>query len=419
MKYFLSFFLIVSFSIGAVARTDKNIHHTISQIASDSIESYIHTLVGFHTRHNLSTQTDPNKGIGAAARWLHGKISGWIPLSDGRLSVENVTYKAGGPGTRLERQVELTNVMAVLKGTGSREILVLAHYDSRVNDNNDSTSFAPGANDNGSGVACMLESIRVMLGTPMDATIKFLFLSGEEHGLLGAAAMAEKAWEENWNVVAIVNYDMIGNTESSGTGHRDNSGNRVFSAEGMSRELARYIKETGETYVDNLTVHLVFRTDRYGRGGDHLPFLSKGYTAVRVSEYHENYDRTHQTVRIEEGIHYGDLPTGVDVEYVRKSTAMNVAAVMNLAKAPGLPTRVRMNARELSNYTRLTWDAPEDGPSVAGYYVLLRKTDQPVWQKKVYVEDNNITLPYSKDNYFFGVCAVGSEGHRGLVRPVE
>src|SRR5690554_6150282 len=144
MKYFLSFFLIVSFSIGAVARTDKNIRRTISQIASENIESYIHTLVGFHTRHNLSTQTDPNKGIGAAARWLHREISGWIPLSDGRLSVENVTYKTGGPGTRLERQVELTNVMAVLKGTTDRKILVLAHYDSRVNDNNDSTSFAPG-----------------------------------------------------------------------------------------------------------------------------------------------------------------------------------------------------------------------------------------------------------------------------------
>jgi hypothetical protein len=179
------------------------------------------------------------------------------------------------------------------------------------------------------------------------------------------------------------------------------------------------MKETGETYVDNLTVHLVFRTDRYGRGGDHLPFLSKGYTAVRVSEYHENYDRTHQLVRVEDKIQYGDLPFGVDFEYVSKTTAMNVAAVMSLAKAPGIPLQVRMNTRELSNYTRLQWEAPKDGPPVAGYYVVLRKTDQPLWQKKIYVESNSITLPYSKDNYFFGVCAVGKEGHAGLVRQVE
>lgn len=419
MKYLLSIFLLFSFSTGSVARTDKDIHRSILRISSDSIETYIHTLVGFHTRHNLSTQSDTEKGIGAAARWINSKISNWIPLSNGRLSVENITYTAGGPGTRLERQVELTNVMAVLQGTGKQEILVLAHYDSRVNDNNDSTSFAPGANDNGSGVACLLESIRVMADTPLNATVRFLFLSGEEHGLLGAAAMAEIAEKEEWNVTAVINYDMIGNTTSSGTGHKDNSGNRVFSTEGLSRELARYMKETGETYVDNLTVHLVFRTDRYGRGGDHLPFLSKGYTAVRVSEYHENYDRTHQLVRVEDKIQYGDLPFGVDFEYVSKTTAMNVAAVMSLAKAPGIPLQVRMNTRELSNYTRLQWEAPKDGPPVAGYYVVLRKTDQPLWQKKIYVESNSITLPYSKDNYFFGVCAVGKEGHAGLVRQVE
>lgn len=228
MKYLLSIFLLFSFSTGSVARTDKDIHRSILRISSDSIETYIHTLVGFHTRHNLSTQSDTEKGIGAAARWINSKISNWIPLSNGRLSVENITYTAGGPGTRLERQVELTNVMAVLQGTGKQEILVLAHYDSRVNDNNDSTSFAPGANDNGSGVACLLESIRVMADTPLNATIRFLFLSGEEHGLLGAAAMAEIAEKEEWNVTAVINYDMIGNTTSSGTGHKDNSGNRVF-----------------------------------------------------------------------------------------------------------------------------------------------------------------------------------------------
>ncbi|NLA15324.1 MAG: M20/M25/M40 family metallo-hydrolase [Bacteroidales bacterium] len=419
MKTLFSLLILNFFVFGTANRTSEDITHRVSRISSDSIEAYVHTLTDFHTRHNLSTQTDPQTGIGAAARWLYRKVSEWIPASDGRLSVENVVYTAGGPGTRLSRQVELTNVMAVLKGTGTQEIWLLAHYDSRVNDNNDSTSFAPGSNDNGSGVACLLESLRVMVDIPMHTTVRFLFLSGEEHGLLGAAAMADIAEKEGWNVTAVINYDMIGNTESCGTGHRDNSGNRVFSPDGLPRELARYMKEIGELYVENLEVHLIFRTDRYGRGGDHLPFLTKGYTAVRVSEYHENYNRTHQLVREEYGISYGDLPSGVDFEYVRKTTAMNVAVVMSLANAPAAPKRVQMNTRSLSNYTELQWDIPPETIPVAGYYVHLRKTDQPLWQKKIFVTDNAITLPYSKDNYFFGVSTVGHKGHTSLVCPVD
>mgnify|MGYP000863712488 CR=1 FL=1 len=416
MKRFIIILLATGFFLPAFAQPDPVIVESISEISADSIESTVMKLVGFETRHNLSTRQDPNKGIGAACEWLYTKASSYIPASEGRLTVKKVPYKAGGPGTRLEREVSLTNIMAVLQGTGSHEIVLLAHYDSRVNDNNDSTSFAPGANDNCSGIACLMESLRILSQQePLPATVRFLFLSGEEHGLLGAAAMSGIAGSEGWNIRVVINYDMIGNTQASDTGQKDNTLTRVFSEEGPARHLARYIMETTAMYVDNLTVKMIFRNDRFGRGGDHTPFLKAGYPAVRLSEYYENYDRTHQLVRNENGISYGDLPSGVDFEYVRKNTALNLAAVMNLAKAPQAPANVRLNTRELSNYTELTWDHSTDSTSIAGYYVLLRQTDQPAWEKEIFVTENHARIPYSKDNYFFGVCAVGPEGHRSLV----
>ncbi len=406
-------FVLVPLLLGA--QPDLQIMRCVRDVSKDSIASYIVNLTDFHTRHNLSSHTHPDKGIGAASRWLQQKIAGWIPLSGGRLSVENIHYTAGGTGNRLDRQVELTNVMAVLRGSGSQEILLLAHYDSRVNDNSDSTSFAPGANDNGSGVACLLESIRVMAPVPLQATVRFLFLSGEEHGLLGAACMADMARSQGWNVIAVINFDMIGNTQASETGHRNNTKTRVFSVEGPSRELARYIAQTATTYVDNMNVALIYRNDRYGRGGDHTPFLKAGYSAVRICEFHENYDRTHQQVREDNGILFGDLPSGVDHEYVRKNTGVGIAAVMSLAKAPAAPARVQMNTRSLGNYTELEWEPSHEPGLVKGYYVMIRETDQPRWQKKIFTEETHLRIPYSKDNYFFGICAVGPEGHQSLV----
>ena len=416
MKRFVFFLLVTGLLLPAAAQPDQVITRSISQISADSIAAVILKLVDFETRHNLSTRQDPNKGIGAAGEWLFRMASSYIPASEGRLTVDKIPYTVGGPGTRLEREVCLTNIMAVLRGTGSHEIVLLAHYDSRVNDNNDSTSFAPGANDNGSGTACLMESLRILSAQePLPATVRFLFLSGEEHGLLGAAAMAEMARSEGWNIRGVINYDMIGNTQASDTGQKTNTRTRVFSEEGPSRHLARYIMETAAMYVDNLTVKMIFRNDRFGRGGDHTPFLRAGYPAVRISEYYENYDRTHQLVRTENGISYGDMPSGVDFEYVRKNTAVNMAAVMNLAKAPQAPANVRINTRDLSNYTELTWDHSSDSASITGYYVLLRQTDQPAWEKEIFVTENHARIPYSKDNYFFGVCAVGKEGHRSLV----
>lgn len=414
-----------------VSLADTHIQRCVNEISADSIEASVRTLVSFQTRHNLSTSDSPEQGIGAAARWLEKKVESWIPASEGRLSVQKVFYMPGGSGSRLEREVRLCNVVATLEGTagmaysegianGSEEIVLLAHYDSRVKEDNDSTSFAPGANDNGSGVSCLLEIVRILSVNPLPVTVRCMFLSGEEHGLLGAAEMAKEAGENNRNIIAVINNDMIGNTEASQTGHRDNSTVRVFSTEGPSRELARYIKEIGERYVDHIKVRMIFRNDRYGRGGDHTPFLRAGYPSVRISEYYENYDRTHQLVVEKDGIKYGDMPEGVDFGYIRKNTSVNLASVMSLAKAPMAPVNLTMNDRELNNYTVLKWEYPAGAvTSPAGYYLLLRETDSPVWQKKIFVTQTQITVPYSKDNYIFGVQSIDVRGHTSLPCTME
>jgi hypothetical protein len=247
--------------------------------------------------------------------------------------------------------------------------------------------------------------------------------------------MAEKAQSENWNLIAVLNNDMIGNGNASETDTHNNTMIRVFSEnipvaetdgmkrirvynsaenDGPSRQLARYIKETGERYVDNITVKLIYRNDRFGRGGDHSPFNRKGYAAVRICEMHENYDRTHQYVREENGIKYGDEIEGIDFEYVRKNTGVNLSSVANLALAPSVPENVRQTVSGLTNYSTLRWDAPGQGKRPAAYYVLIRETDQSQWQSKVRVEGTEIRLPYSKDNYFYAVQSVDAEGHESL-----
>ncbi len=414
---------------------DPVIARAITEISADSLRATVADLVGFHTRHNLSTQTDPARGIGAAADYLFRKASSYIPASDSRLSVEKVSYPVGGAGTRMERKVELCNVVATIRGSADdeRTVVLLAHYDSRVDRDSDSTSFAPGANDNGSGVAALMEIVRIASRVPTSATLKIIFLSGEEHGLLGAAQMASVAKQEGWNILAVLNNDMIGNGDASQTGLHDNSVVRVFSEnipavederaarlraynsaenDSPSRQLARYVKQVGERYVDNMEVRLVYRNDRFGRGGDHTPFSRLGFTAVRITEFAENYDRTHQLVR--EG--YGDLIEGVDFEYVRKNTGINLASTLNLAMAPCAPERVRIDVSELSNESEISWEAPS-GEAPATYRVLVRRTDESMWQQAFVVRDHQIRLPLSRDNYFFAVQSVDAQGHESLAVP--
>lgn len=315
-------------------------------------------------------------------------------------------------------------------------IALLAHYDSRATHGNDSISFAPGANDDGSGIACLMEMTRILSQLDIPVTVKLMFLSGEEHGLFGARHMAQVAEKENWNLTAVINNDMIGNSNASETNTQTNTIVRVFSEniplaetpemaairklnsaenDSRSRQLARYIKETGERYVNNMTVQLVYRFDRFGRGGDQQPLCEKGFSGVRICEINENYDRTHQDIREENGIHYGDEAWGIDFEYVRKNTGINIASTLNMALAPDSPQNVGIDISGLTNYTDIFWEAPAKGKKPAAYYVLVRETHQPQWEKKIIVKDgHSARLPYSKDNYFFAVQSVDEEGHESL-----
>jgi len=297
----------------------------------------------------------------------------------------------------------------------------------------DRAGDAPGANDDASGVAAVMESARIMSKYSFPATIIFIAVSGEEQGLLGAEFMAEKARKQNWNIEAVLNNDIMGSNNSNETNIINNTKIRVFSEaysildtsravlirtlglenDGKARQLARYVKEIGERYVDNLEVVMIYRNDRFLRGGDHTPYVNRGYAAVRITEMNENYYHQHQDVRKENGIQYGDLPEFMDFEYLRKNTGMNLCNLANLAKSPSMPQEVRVDARKLTNYTNLSWKAPKSG-KVKGYYVLIRETTSPVWQKKIFTASTAIDLPYSKDNYFFGVQSISEENNEGL-----
>jgi hypothetical protein len=443
MKKHLLISILFMLAMGTFAQSiinrDPEIKKMVDEISRDRLEQSVRKLVSFHTRHSMSEQNDPAEGIGAAWNWIKSEMEKNIPASDGRLDVKFEEYTAGGKGQRIQHLIKLKNVVATLKGTDpndDRIILISAHLDSRATIDNDSTGYAPGANDDGSGVAAILELLRIMSPRKFSATIVFMAVSGEEQGLYGAKFMAAKAKKENWNLIAMINNDMIGNSGSSETLLNDNTRVRVFSEgipafetdqmasqrkftsgenDSKARQLARYIKETGERYIEQLTVSLVFRNDRYGRGGDHSPFCQEGFTAVRICEYNENYDRTHKIPAFVNGIQEGDLPEYVDYEYVRKNTGINLASIANLALAPYEPINCGIVTGGLTNKTTLRWESPLKGEKVAGYFIMMRETYQPLWEKKIFVTGNEVTLPYSKDNYFFGIQSVDASGHESLV----
>ena len=436
MKHFFLLFMLFPILVSGqvIDNRDAKISRAVNEISVANMKQTVDDLVGFHTRNNLSSATDPKRGVKAAANYLYNRLSDYAKLSEGRMTVETFSYKAVAPQS--ERELELGNVVATIRGTDSRIIALLAHYDSRGGNGNDGEAIAPGANDDGSGVAALLEIARILSKQQHGATIKLMFLSGEEHGLWGAQSMAKVAAEEQWNLIAVINNDMIGNAEGSETATHDNTTIRVFS-EGIpaketeaqqrlriansaendspARQLARYIKELGERYVENITVQLIYRNDRFGRGGDHTPFAREGFAAVRMTEVNENYDRTHQHVEERDGIRYGDMPWGIDWEYLRKNAGVNLATAANMALSPFVPENVRItNASRLTNRIELAWQAPQSGKTPKGYYVLVRSTDISTWQRKIFIADTQISLPLSKDNYFFAVQSVDEEGHESL-----
>ncbi|HEV7331044.1 MAG TPA: M28 family metallopeptidase [Flavisolibacter sp.] len=416
---------------------DPQIEQMVKEISPDSLKSYIHQMVNFGTRHTLSSTTDKKRGIGAAREWVVQKFKEFARASNGRMTAFIDTTTLQPDGRRIDARTSLGNAMAILKGTDTadkRIYLISGHLDSRVSNVLNRTADAPGANDDGSGVAALMECARIMSRHPFSATIVFVAFSGEEQGLLGATYLANKAKQEGWQIDALLNNDIMGSNNSSETNIINNTQVRVFSEafsvqdtgrvlqnirnlglenDGKARTLARYVKEVGERYVPNLEVVMVYRNDRFLRGGDHTPFVQRGYAAVRVSEMNENFHHQHQDLRTENGIVYGDLAEFMDFEYLRKNTGINLATLANLAKAPSAPQNVEIKVRNLTNTTTLSWVTPKNGKP-KGYFVLMRETTSPVWQKKFFTDATTITLPYSKDNYFFAVQSVSEQGNESL-----
>ena len=382
MRTLFFWLAILSFQVSLAQTTiqrDPQIEKMVKEVSADSLKSYISTLVGFGTRNTLSTQTDPRRGIGAARNWVLAKFNEFARQSGGRLTAFIDTVTLQPDGRRVDAPTLLGNVVATLKGTDpndKRIFLISGHLDNMRSNVMDRTGDAPGADDDGSGTAAVMECARVMSRQSFPATIIFVAVSGEEQGLLGASFMSEKAKKEGWNIEAVLNNDIMGSNNSNETNIITNTRVRVFSEglpayeteknavnirnlglenDGKSRQLARYVKETGERYIDNLEVVLIYRNDRFLRGGDHTPYVQRGFAAVRITEMNENYTRQHQDVRTENGIRYGDLEEHIDYEYLRKNTAMNLCNLANLAKSPAMPDSVKMDVKKLSNSTYLYW----------------------------------------------------------------
>ncbi|MBU1822267.1 MAG: M28 family metallopeptidase [Bacteroidetes bacterium] len=419
-----------------IVQRDPAIVQLIDQVSADSLKAHVEKLVSFGTRQTLSG-TQGKRGIVPAREWILSKFNDYGKQAGGRLTATIDTWTLQPDGRRIDKPVDMGNVMATLKGTDpndDRVFMVSAHMDSRVTNVMNRTDDAPGANDDGSGTAAVIELVRVMSRQNFPATIVFVAFSGEEQGLLGASHLAQRVVDEKWNLEALLNNDIMGSNNSHDTKLINNTIVRVFSEglsgfetdkraasvrqyglenDGKARTLARYVKEIGERYVDHLEVRMIYRNDRYLRGGDHTPFVNKDFAAVRITEMNENFEHQHQDLRTEDGIVYGDKVEFMDFEYLRKNTAMNLANLANLAKSPMQPQNVTMDVRSLTNTTKIYWQAPKTG-KVKGYYILMRETHWPTWQKKIFTDKQGMELPYSKDNYFFAVQAVSEDGNEGL-----
>jgi hypothetical protein len=416
---------------------DPQISAALRQVSAQRIQQDIEKLVSFGTRLTLSAQ-DPEsiakgRGIGAAREWIKSEFERYSKECGGCLEVKIDSF-IEQPTERIPAATEITNVYAVLKGTdpaqAKRIVLVTGHYDSRNSDTLDIKGDAPGANDDASGTAVSLECARVLSKMKFPATIIFLTVAGEEQGLNGSRHLAKMAKEQGWDLEAVLNNDIVGGDKSA---EQDHSVVRVFS-EGLplsaseqevrrirglggesdsgSRQVARYIAEIGRTYDAGVKPMLVFRLDRYLRGGDHSAFNQQGFSAVRFTEFREDFHHQHQNVRNENGIEYGDLPKFVDYDYVAHVARLNAATLASLASAPAPPANVHLRTKELENDSTLTWDT---SPEAAGYEVLWRATTAPEWEHaQSFGNATSATLKISKDNVIFAVVARDAAGHWSL-----
>lgn len=422
----------------AGAPRDPEIEKMVRQVDARNLGRIIARLASFGTRHTLSSQDDPVRGIGAARDYIHDEFSRIAATSGGRMTVEKQSF-VQPVSPRIPAPTVITNVVATLRGSqdaaAGRTYVVSGHYDSRCSDVMNATCDAPGANDDASGVAVAIEAARVMATRTFDATVVFMAVAGEEQGLYGSAYYAQQARQNNADVQGMFTNDIVGSAD--GENGRDAGAVRVFSEgvptsetpaqaavrqsvggenDGVSRQLARFVHETAEQYVPWFDARLYYRRDRYLRGGDQIPFLQQGYAAVRFSEVHENYRHQHQDVRVEDGVQYGDLLRFVENDYVARVAQVNLAALAVLARAPRSPGRAAIVTSRLTNDTDLRWDANPE-PDISGYEVVWRDTTEPLWTHSRFV--GNVTSytveGLSKDNFQFGVRAVDKQGHRGPV----
>ncbi len=421
---------------------DPRIRAIVEGASPERIEADIRTLVGFGTRNTLSDTLSDSRGIGAARRWIKAEFDRISEACGGCLEVSyQRSLVRGDPDTRIREDTWVVNVLAVLRGTRypDRYVIMSGDIDSRASDSTDPTTDAPGANDNASGMAGTIEAARLLTEHRFPTSVVFAGLSGEEQGLYGGRQMARVALEEGWEIAGILNNDMIGNIAGI-DGVVDNTIFRVFSqpgpvpdsagaaeaayrfhrffggeVDGPSRQLARYVDRITDLYVRNLDAMMIYRLDRFGRGGHHRPFNDAGFPGVRIMEAHEHYHRQHQDLRVEGGIRYGDVIEEVDFEFAAKLTAVNAATLASLAWAPPEPERVRIGGA-VSPHTTLAWEGTDD-PDLAGYRIYWRETTAPQWQHSVFVgrTDRHTLHNVVIDNYLFGVAAVGRDGNESVV----
>jgi hypothetical protein len=418
------------------AQADPRIYEIIRSVSQERIGKDITALAGFGTRHTLSDTVSETRGIGAARRWIKAEFERISETCGGCLEVsyQRNLIKAA-ENERISRDVWVVNVVAIQRGTKNpnRYIMMSGDIDSRVSDVNDATSDSPGANDNASGMAGTIEAARVLSKYSFENSIVYAGLSGEEQGLFGGRGLAAHAKEQGWELIGVLNNDMIGNirgvdgvvsnrdfrifsepvppTETE----RQRRGRRFYGGEvdGISRQLARYVYRTTRTYMPEMNPMLIYRLDRFGRGGHHRPFNDAGYAGIRIMEAHENYTQQHQDIRMEDGIQYGDLLEFVDFGYAAKLTAVNAITLASLGWAPPAPEQVAIGG-VVEPSARLRWE-PVDGAS--GYKVYWRDTTSPTWDSFRYVGDQTeVTLDgIVIDNYLFGVSSIGADGHESPV----
>ncbi|GMN09244.1 M20/M25/M40 family metallo-hydrolase [Croceitalea sp. MTPC9] len=435
MKIILSFFTILFATVG-LSQTDSRIYDIINDVSSKRIEKDITTLANFGTRHTLSDTVSQTRGIGAARRWIKSEFE---KISSDCGDCLEVSYQKDlvkkGTNQRIVKDVWVVNVLAVKRGTKypNRYIIMSGDIDSRISDPTDFTSDSPGANDNASGMAGTIEAARVLSKYNFESSILFLGLSGEEQGLFGGQGLAAYAKEKGWDIIGIINNDMIGNITGV-DGVVSNRDFRIFSepvppteterqrrarrfyggeVDGISRQLARYVHKTTKTYMPEMNPTMIYRLDRFGRGGHHRPFNDAGYAGIRIMESHENYTQQHQDIRVENGIAYGDVLEHVNFDYAKKLTAVNAINLASIAWAPPSPETVEIGGI-VEPSAKLKW-SKVDG--AVGYKIYWRDTTSPTWDNHRNVGDvTEATLDgIVIDNYFFGVAALGKDGHESMV----